>query len=76
MLYVQDDEMTLEKVRLTLEVFCMAAGAKINWNKSVGFLTNPGASFQWGMFLGFEWIPQGQTTRYLGFQVGLEVTLA
>ena len=43
-LYVQDDEMTLERVRLALEVFCSAAGAKINWNKSVGFLTDPGAS--------------------------------
>ena len=29
-LYVHDDEMTLERVRLTLEVFCKAAGAKIN----------------------------------------------
>ena len=29
-LYVQDDEMTLERVRLALEVFCTAAGAKIN----------------------------------------------
>ena len=43
-LYVQDDEMTLERVRLALEVFCMAAGAKINWNKLIGFLTDPGAS--------------------------------
>ena len=42
-LYVQDDEMTLERVRLALEVLCSAAGAKINWNKSVGFLTDPGA---------------------------------
>ena len=45
-LYVQDDEMTLERVRLALEIFCMAVGAKINWNKSVGFLTDPGASSQ------------------------------
>ena len=29
-LYVQDDEMMLERVRLVLEVFCMAVGAKIN----------------------------------------------
>ena len=29
-LSVQDDEMPLEKVRLALEVFYMAAGAKIN----------------------------------------------
>ena len=31
-LYIQNDEMTLERVRLALEVFCMAAEAKINWN--------------------------------------------
>ena len=42
--YVQDDEMTLERVRLALEVFCMATRAKINWNKSVGFLIDPGAT--------------------------------
>ena len=28
-LYVQDDEMTLERVRLALEVLCMVAGMKI-----------------------------------------------
>ena len=61
-------------MRLALEVFCLVARAKINWRKSVGFLTNPGASSQWGRFLGFRWIPRGQTTRYLGFQVGLDFT--
>ena len=63
-------------MRLSLEVFYLAAGAKINWHKSVGFLTDPGASSQWGIFLGFRWIPRGQTTRYLGFQVGLDTTPA
>ena len=29
-LYVQDDIETLERVRLSLEIFCLAAGAKIN----------------------------------------------
>ena len=29
-MYVQDDEMMLERVRLALEVFCMVIGAKIN----------------------------------------------
>ena len=52
-LYVQDDIETLERVRLALEVFCLTTGAKINWHKSVGFLTDPGASLQWGIFLGF-----------------------
>ena len=55
MLYIQHDEMSLERVRLALEVFCMAAEAKINWNKSVGFLTDPRASSQWRML----WIPRG-----------------
>ena len=45
-LYIQDDEMTLERGRLTLEVFYTAAGAKINWNKSIGFLTDPQGSSQ------------------------------
>ena len=57
-LYVQDDEMMLERVRLALEVFCMATGAKIKWNKSVSFLTDLGAMSQWGIFLGFRLIPR------------------
>ena len=43
-LYVLDDVYSLERVRLALEVFCLAAPAKINWHKSVDFLTNPRAS--------------------------------
>ena len=43
-LYVQDDIETLERVRLSLEVFYLAVGVKINWHKSVGFLTDLGAS--------------------------------
>ena len=55
--YVQDDVESLERVRLALEVFCLAVGAKINWHKSIGFLMDPGASSQWGIFLRFCWIP-------------------
>ena len=68
---IKDDAELLDS---EYEVFCLAARAKINWHKSVGFLTDPGASSQWGIFLGFRWIPRGQTTRYLGFQVGLDTT--
>ena len=66
----------LERVRLALKFFCMAIGAKINWHKSVGFLTDPRTTSQWGIFMGFRWIPRGQTTCYLGFQVGLDITPA
>ena len=45
-LYVQDDVESLEHVRLTLELFCLVAGAKINWHKSVGFFIDPRASSQ------------------------------
>ena len=58
-LYVQDDVESLERMRLALEVFCLVAGAKINWHKSIRFLTDLGANSQWGIFLGFQWIPQG-----------------
>ena len=53
----------------------------INWHKSVGFLTDPGASSQWGIFLGFDgslearrcttlasrwgWIPHRHNSSYL-----------
>ena len=55
-LYIQDDVESLERVRLALEVFCLGVDTKINWHKSVGFLTDLGASSQWGIFLGFRWI--------------------
>ena len=65
----------LGRVRLALEVFCLAAGAKINWHKSVGFLAYFGANSQRGIFLSFRWILKGQKTHYLGFQVGLDIML-
>ena len=67
-LYVQDDEMTLERVRLALEVFYVAAGAKINSNKSVGFLTDPRATSEWGIILGFRWIPWGRPLAIVVFR--------
>lgn len=55
-LYIQNNVKSL----LALEVFCLLTGAKINWHKSVGFLTNPRARSQQDIFLGV--IPKGQTT--------------
>lgn len=43
-LYEQDGEETFEIVRVALDTFCLARGAKINWNKSIGFLTDPHSS--------------------------------
>ena len=36
--YVSDDVESLQRVRLALEVFCLAAEVKINSHKSIGFL--------------------------------------
>ena len=43
-LYIQDNVELLERVRITLEIFCLAMGANINWHTSIDFLTDLGAS--------------------------------
>ena len=73
-LYVHDDNIMLQRLQLALDTFCCTTSAKIKWLKSVGFLIDLGATSQWGIHLGFKLIPRGQTFRYLGFQVGLDIT--
>lgn len=58
-LYVQDDDIMLERVWLALDTFCYTTGAKINWHKSIRFLTDPSATSQWGGPLRLQVDPQG-----------------
>ncbi|MCO5580302.1 hypothetical protein L7F22_034168 [Adiantum nelumboides] len=63
----------LDTIRYALEVFCVASGARINWDKSYGILAGLDDVPTWGPG-DFTWLRPGETCRYLGFQVGLDVT--
>ena len=64
----------LDATRSVLDVYCLASGARINWHKSYGMLVGSEDQPTWGVTEGFTWLRPGQTCRYLGFQVGLDIT--
>ena len=64
----------LNATRSILDVYCLASGARINWHKSYGMLVESEEQPTWGVTKGFTWLRPGQTCRYLGFQVGLDIT--
>lgn len=57
-----------------LERFCDALGANINWHKSCGFWVGSGETPTWSPDTLFRWVPTGIPVRYLGCQVGLDLT--
>ena len=72
--YLHGHEANLTRFQTALEQFCDASGAKINWHKSFGFWIGETDRPQWSPSLQFQWIPSGQAVRYLGCQVGLDLT--
>ena len=75
-LYLDGQNNHMQKMYTTVQTFCMASGASINWNKSVGFLvsSNP-TTPQWSPHPDFRWVPESTSVRYLGCQVGLNISL-
>ncbi|MCO5597441.1 hypothetical protein L7F22_051519 [Adiantum nelumboides] len=74
MIFCQYDSDTLDRLQFTLSVFCCASGSLINWHKSSGFVVGVDDVCTWGDQQGFTWVAPGQTCRYLGFHVGLDVS--
>ncbi|XP_024517766.1 uncharacterized protein LOC112341605 [Selaginella moellendorffii] len=66
----------LDAAKSKLEIFNMAAGAAINWNKSVGVNWGKPGIEAWGQEIGFQWLRPGEDTRYLGIQVGVQYSAA
>ncbi|MCO5568972.1 hypothetical protein L7F22_022676 [Adiantum nelumboides] len=64
----------LDTICYALEVFCFASGAGIIWDKSYGILAGSYDVPTWGAG-DFTWLRPGVACRYLGFQVGLDVSL-
>ncbi|MCO5549154.1 hypothetical protein L7F22_002620 [Adiantum nelumboides] len=73
LLFLHHSHDVLDAIQYALELFCVASGARINWNKSYGILAGADDIPTWGPG-DFKWLRPGQTCRYLGFQVGLDVT--
>ena len=72
--YLQGREDNLARFQGALERFCDASGAKINWHTSCAFWVGSGEPPQWSPDAQFRWVPAGIPIRYLGCQVGLDLT--
>ena len=73
-LYLHGQEANLERAEQSLQVFCEASGALINWRKTVAFWISSSPTPAWSPAPGFRWIPPGTAVRYLGCQVGLDLS--
>ena len=73
-LYLDGKINNLQKLYTTVQTFCMASSASINWNKSMGFWVSLNSTPQWSPPPDFRWIPEGTSIRYLGCQVGLNIS--
>ena len=76
LLYVLYSTKALDSIRRTLSTFCTASGARINWHKSYGILVASEDVPTWGVFYGFTWLGPGQSCRYFGFQIGIDISSA
>eukprot|EP00250_Pteridium_aquilinum_P015467 c22598_g1_i1 orf=254-919(-) len=73
-LYLHGQEANLQRAEQSLQVFCEASGALINWRKTVAFWISSSPTPAWSPDPGFRWIPPGTAVRYLGCQVGLDLS--
>ncbi len=73
-LYLEGTIENLLKAEHALGVFCEAAGAKINWHKTVGLWIGDLEPPDWSPDPNFTWLPKGTTVRYLGCQIGIDLT--
>ncbi|MCO5595993.1 hypothetical protein L7F22_050045 [Adiantum nelumboides] len=73
LLFLHYSHDVLDTIRYALEVYCVASGARINWDKSYGILARSDDVPTWGPS-DFTWLRPSGTCGYLGFQVGLDVS--
>jgi hypothetical protein len=74
-LYLEGTLQNLNSTKQALGTFSLALGAKINWNKSHAiWISNSQQPFQWGDDVGLRWLQSRETTRYLGFHIGFQVS--
>ena len=73
-LYVRGTHDNLTRLQNALEKVCLGLGAKLNWNKTVGFWVSDLPLPNWLPHPNFRWISEGMAVRYLGFQVGINLS--
>ena len=73
-MYLQGQLANLRCFERALETFCDASGAQINWHKSCGFWIGQGDPPQWFPSPQFQWVPAGTPVRYLGCQIGIDLS--
>ena len=69
-LYLRGNLDNMQKAEKAIKTFCQASGARINWNKIVGFWVGADDPPTWFPDPCFKWIPKGTN---LGCQIGLEI---
>ena len=73
-LYISAEKENLLNLQQAVTNFCDASGALINWDKSMGFWVASTSPPQDVPTPGFSWVPRGKAVRYLGCQVGLDLS--
>ena len=72
-LYVDGTLTNLQQVQGALSQFCIASGAKLNWEKTVAFWVSKEPPPCWAPHHTFQWTQRGVAVRYLGVQVGIDL---
>ena len=54
-------------------IFCKRSNAMINWHKSCAIWLSHETHPAWHPHPAFKWIKQGESTKYLGFQIGFNI---
>ena len=74
-IYTKGTNENLHKIHCVLDDFCEVSGAKLNWGKTVGFWRSHAPLPSWSPHVNFMWVPQGSSDRYLGCQIGLDLSM-
>ncbi len=75
-LSLKGDQANLGRAQGVLETFCIASGAKVNWNKSAAIWASKREhTWTWGQEVGLKWICEGKGVKYLGVQVGFHLPI-
>jgi hypothetical protein len=72
-LYLKGKVSNLRNMHTVLTIFCSGSGVAINWDKSFGIWVGEGHHPDWYPDVSFRWLRLGESVRYLGCQVGIDL---
>ena len=73
-LFLDGNGDNLRKAERAIQEFCLALGARINWSKTVGPWIGPTEPPSLTPDPGLRCIPKGTLVRYLGCQIGIDLS--